>query len=116
MLGNLGTDFAQATDVYSVDVLRNLLFAPLVGGEIDEIDLIAIDIQRERDTGLGSLNQTRQAIGLQSYNTFADLTPDSVLQKNLQGVYGTIGKVDLFMGGLAESHAQGAVVGATSRR
>jgi peroxidase len=113
LLRNLGTDFAQATDVYSVDVLRNLLFAPLVGGKVDEIDLIAIDIQRERDAGLGSLNQTRQAIGLQPYNTFADLTPDPVLQKNLQDVYGTIDKVDLFMGGLAESHAQGAVVGAT---
>jgi peroxidase len=113
MLGNLGTDFAQATDVYSVDVLRNLLFAPLVGGEVDEIDLIAVDIQRERDAGLGSLNQTWQAIGLQPYNTFADLTPDPVLQKNLQGVYGTIDKVDLFMRGLAESHAQGAVAGAT---
>jgi len=113
LLRNLGTDFAQATDVYAVGVLRNLLFAPLVGGEVDEIDLIAIDIQRERDAGLGTLNQTRQAIGLQPYNTFADLTPDPVLQKNLQGVYGTVDKVDLFMGGLAENHAQGAVVGTT---
>ena len=38
---------------------------------------------------------------------------EKFLQKNLQGVYGTIDKGDLFMGGLAESHAQGAVVGAT---
>jgi peroxidase len=113
LLRNLGTDFAQATDVYAVGVLRNLLFAPLVGGEVDEIDLIAIDIQRERDAGLGTLDQTRQAIGLQPYNTFADLTPDPVLQKNLQSVYGTVDKVDLFMGGLAESHAKGAVVGTT---
>jgi heme peroxidase len=113
LLRNLGTEFAQATDVYTVGVLRNLLFAPLVGGEVDEIDLIAIDIQRERDAGLGTLNQTRQAIGLQPYNTFADLTPDPVLQKNLQAVYGTIDKVDLFMGGLAENHAAGAIVGTT---
>jgi Animal haem peroxidase len=90
LLRSLGTDFAQATDVYSVGVLRNLLFAPLVGGEVDEIDLIAIDIQRERDAGLGSLNQARQAIGLQPYNTFSDLTPDPALQKSLQDVYGTI--------------------------
>ena len=40
--------FAQASDVYTVAVLRNLLFAPLVGGDVDQTDLIAIDIQRER--------------------------------------------------------------------
>jgi peroxidase len=113
LLRNLGTDFAQATDVYAVGVLRNLLFAPLVGADVEEIDLIAIDIQRERDAGLGTLNQTRQAIGLQPYNTFADLTPDPALQKNLQDVYGTVDKVDLFIGGLAENQATGAVVGTT---
>ncbi len=61
MLRAFGADFSQATDVYTVSVLRNLLFAGLVGGEIDEVDLIAIDIQRERDVGLASLNQTRKA-------------------------------------------------------
>ena len=115
LLRNLGTDFAQATDVFAVSVLRNLLFAPLVGGEVDQIDLIAIDIQRERDAGLGTLNQTRQAIGLRPYTTFADLTSDPVLQKTLQKVYGSVDKVDLFMGGLAENHASGALVGTTFR-
>lgn len=62
LLRSVGVDFAQPTDVYTVAVLRNLLFAPLVGGDIDQMDLIAIDIQRERDVGLGSLNHTRQAI------------------------------------------------------
>jgi peroxidase len=64
LLRSLGVDFAQATDVYTVSVLRNLLFASLVGGGIHEVDLIAIDIQRERDVGLATLNRTRQAIGL----------------------------------------------------
>jgi len=106
-------DFAQATDVYVVAALRNLLFAPLVGGGMDEIDLIAIDIQRERDVGLGTLNQTRHAIGLERYDSFAELTTDPVLQKSLQAVYGTIDNVDLFIGGLAENHAPGARVGPT---
>jgi peroxidase len=109
----LGVDFSQATDVYVMAALRNLLFAGLVGGGIDEIDLIAIDIQRERDAGLGTLNQTRQAIGLERYDSFAELTPDPVLQKNLQTVYGAIDKVDLFIGGLAENHAPDASVGPT---
>jgi peroxidase len=113
LLRSLGVDHAQATDVYVVPALRNLLFASLVGGDVDEMDLIAIDIQRERDVGLGTLNQTRVAIGLDQYNSFAELTTDPVLQKNLQAIYGTIDKVDLFMGGLAENHAPGALVGPT---
>jgi peroxidase len=113
LLRSLGVDFAQATDVYTVGALRNLLFAGLVGGDVDEMDLIAIDIQREKDVGLGTLNQTRQAIGLRRYNSFAELTADPVLQVNLQVVYGTIDNVDLFMGGLAENHVYDAVVGPT---
>ncbi len=113
LLRSLGTDFSQATDVYVVAALRNLLFAGLVGGDIDEIDLIAIDIQREKDVGLGTLNQTRQAIGLNRYASFAQLTGDPVLQKNLQAVYSSIDDVDLFIGGLAEKHAAGANVGPT---
>jgi heme peroxidase len=113
LIRSMGADSSQATDVYTVAALRNLLFAGLVGGEIDEIDLIAIDIRRESDVGLGTLNQTRNALGLAPYNSFSDLTSDPVLQANLQSVYGNIAKVDLFMGGLAEQHASGAVVGPT---
>jgi peroxidase len=113
LLRSLGVDFAQATDVYTVAALRNMLFAGLVGGDVDEIDLIAIDIQREKDVGLGTLNQTRQAIGLSRYNTFAELTADPVLQINLQVVYGSVDNVDLFVGGLAENHVRGALVGPT---
>jgi heme peroxidase len=109
----IGADFSQATDVYTVAALRNLLFAGLVGGEIDEMDLIAIDIQRESDVGLGSLNQTRRAIGLRPYNSFAQLTNDPVLQQSFQNIYGDIDNVDLFMGGLAERHASRAAVGPT---
>ena len=35
------------------------------------------------------------------------------MQKNLQAVYTNIENVDLFMGGLAEAHAAGAIVGPT---
>jgi peroxidase len=50
---------------------------------------------------------------LKQYNSFAQLTADPVLQKSLQTVYGSINNVDLFIGGLAEKHASGAVVGPT---
>ena len=113
LLRSLGVDYSQATDVYTVAALRDLLFAGLVGGGVDEMDLIAIDIQRERDVGIGTLNQTRVAMGFKPYTSFAQLTSDRVLQTNLAFVYGDISNVDLFMGGLAENHVRGTQVGTT---
>jgi peroxidase len=113
LLRGVTADFSQATDVYAVPELRNLLFATLVGGDIDEMDLIAIDIQRERDVGIATLNNTRRALGLRSYSSFSQVTSDPVLQANLQKVYGTVSNLDLFIGGLAENHASGAKVGST---
>jgi peroxidase len=115
LLRGVSADFSEATDVYTVAVLRNLLFARLVGGGVDQIDLIAIDIQRERDVGLGTLNRTRRALGLAPYRSFAQVTNDPVLQNNLQTVYGSVSNLDLFMGGLAEHHSRGAIVGPTFR-
>jgi hypothetical protein len=113
LIRGINADGSLATDVYAVGALRNLLFAGLVGGDIDQIDLITIDIQRERDVGLGSLNQTRRALGLFPYSSFAQVTSDSVLRQNLQTVYGSVDQLDLFMGGLAENHVPGTRVGLT---
>jgi peroxidase len=113
LMRNVTAEFSQATDVYTVPVLRNLLFAPLPGGNVDQVDLIAIDIQRERDVGVASLAQMRKALGLPAYRSFADLTADLRLQGYFRELYGTVDKVDLFMGGMAERHASRAVVGPT---
>jgi peroxidase len=113
LIRSLGTDFSQATDVYVVSALRNLLVAGLVGGGVDLLDLIAIDIQREKDVGLGTLNQTRKALGFNPYSTINQLTSDPVLAQALKTTYGGIDQIDLFIGGLAEKHASGANVGQT---
>jgi peroxidase len=52
-------------------------------------------------------------LNLAPYASFAQLTNDPVLQKNLRTVYGSIDKVDLFIGGLAETPASSGVVGPT---
>jgi hypothetical protein len=113
LIRNLGAEVSQATDVFAVNALRNLLFAGLVGGGVDAVDLIAIDIQRQYDVGLGSLNQTRKAIGLKPYNSISDLVSDSKLRAEFVNAYASIKNVDLFMGGLAEKHAKNALVGET---
>ena len=113
LLRNVSAEFSQATDVYTVPVLRNLLFAPLPGGTIDQVDLIAIDIQRERDVGVTTLARMRRVLGLPRLRSFADLSADPLLQQSLATVYGSIDQLDLFIGGLAERHARGAIVGPT---
>jgi peroxidase len=108
LLRNLSNDSSQAVDVYAVDGLRNLL-----ADSPDQMDLIAIDIQRESDLGLGTLNQTREALGLTPYTSFHQLTSDPTVAANLKATYGSIDNVDLFIGGLAEDHALSADVGQT---
>ncbi len=108
LLRSLGVDFAQATDPFVVAALRDLLSATP-----DQMDLIAIDVNRERDVGIATLNATRRALGLAPYASFAQLTPDPATQALYASIYGSIENVDLFMGGLAERHAFGGVVGET---
>jgi Ca2+-binding RTX toxin-like protein len=107
-LRHLADDRSQALDVRIVDDLRNFLVNPP-----DGMDLAAINIQRGRDLGLGSLNDTRVALGLQAYTSFAQITADAATAADLQAAYGTVDKIDLWIGGLAETHAAGAFVGQT---
>jgi Ca2+-binding RTX toxin-like protein len=91
-----------------VDDLRNFLFGPSAG-----MDLAAINIQRGRDLGLGTLNETRLALGLKAYTSFEAITSDAATATALKAAYGDVNKVELWIGGLAENHLPGAMVGQT---
>jgi len=108
VLRHLASDPSQALDVHIVDDLRNFLAdAP------DGQDLAAINIERGRDLGLGTLNETRQALGLEAYTDFSQITSDADTAAHLKAAFGSVDKVDLWTGGLAEDHAAGAMVGET---
>ena len=107
-LRHLATDLSQAMDARIVEDLRNFLFDPPVG-----LDLAAINIQRGRDLGLGTLNETRVALGLEPYTEFDQITDDAVTADALRAAFGTIEQVDLWTGGLSEDLAPGAFVGPT---
>ncbi len=100
---------AQATDILAINEVRNLLFGSFgAGGQ----DLIARDVQRGRDDGIGSYNQVRMAYGLAPAGSFADITTNLQLQQELAQAYpGGVGTVDAFEGGMAEDHYPGADVG-----
>jgi hypothetical protein len=108
----LATDVSQAVDLKMVDAVRNVLFgAP--GSGAGGLDLFALDIQRGRDVGLNTLNQTRVAMGLKAYTSFAQISSDPTVQQELQQLYGNVNNVELFVGGLAENHLPGSSLGST---
>lgn len=107
-LRKLASDVSNELDVHIVDDLRNFLNVPGAS-----MDLAAINIQRGRDLGLGSLNQTRVALGLKAYTSFTEISSDPAIAASLQEAYGSVDKLDLWIGGLAENHGRGAMVGET---
>lgn len=98
----------QEVDVHVVEDLRSFLFgAPGAGGS----DLASINIQRGRDVALSDYNTLRADYGLPPVATFAEITSDADLAASLQATYGNVDEIDAWVGGLAEDHVPGAVVG-----
>jgi len=112
ILKYLASDVAQAVDLQMVDSVRNILFGAPGSGAGGQ-DLFALDIQRGREVGLPTYNAARVAYGLPAVTSFAQITSDPAVQQQLKAVYGTVDKVELFVGGLAEDHARGSSVGPT---
>lgn len=109
LLRHLGADLSNKLDVHIVDDLRNFLFAPP-----DALDLASINIQRGRDLGLESFNDTRVALGLNAYATINDIPTDQETKDALTLAYGgDVSKIDLWTGGLAENAVNGGMVGQT---
>jgi peroxidase len=107
-LRHLGDDASQTMDARIVEDLRNFLVDPPVGQ-----DLASINIQRDRDLGLGTLNETRADLGLAPYTHFSDITDDQATVAAMREAFGTVDAVDLWTGGLAEGHAPGSELGPT---
>ena len=107
-LRHLAADPSQALDARIVEDLRNFLIDPPA-----VMDLAAINIQRARDLGLGTLNQTREALGLERYTDFSQITSDPQTLAGLKAAYGHVDNVGLWTGGLSENHMPGAMIGET---
>lgn len=102
---------SQEIDLEVVDSLRNFLFGPPGAGGFD---LVSLNIQRGRDHGLADFNSTREAYGLDAYESFDQLTSDTDVQEKLESLYGDINNIDLWVGILAEDHAQDSSIGETA--
>ncbi len=108
LLRGLASQACQAVDPYVIDDVRNFLFGPPGAGGFD---LASLNIQRGRDHGLPSYNDTRASLGFPRVQTFAEISSDAEIQGRLATAYGEVDLVDLWVGGLAEDPVQGAHVG-----
>ena len=107
-LRGLAAQPCQNLDELIIDDVRNFLFGqPGNGG----FDLASLNIQRGRDHGLASYNETRIALGLEPASSFADISSIPETQAKLAEAYATANDVDLWVGGLAEDKMPGALVG-----
>lgn len=74
-----------------------------------QLDLAALNIQRGRDHRLPSYNMVRGAYRLRPALSFADITSKPALQAALKEAYGTINRVDAWIGGVSEDHKSGSL-------
>ncbi len=110
----LATQLAEENDLKMVDEIRNFLFGPPGAGGVD---LMALDVQRGRDHGLPSYNETRETYGLAEVESVTEITSNPDVQQALIELYDldedpeNIENLDLFVGALAEDHVPGTSVG-----
>ena len=111
VLRGLAAQTSQEIDSFVVDDVRNFLFgAPGQGG----LDLVSLNVQRGRDHGLGSFNETRAAYGLPALNSFDEVSNNPLVSQRLALTYESIEDADLWITAIAEDHAPGALVGETA--
>ena len=79
------------------------------------MDLVALNIQRGRDHALPGYNAFRELCGLgrvTSFDYLGDFIPRKIVDR-FRLIYEDVDDIDLFIGGISETSATGAVVGPT---
>eukprot|EP01126_Amoeba_proteus_P046638 TRINITY_DN5279_c0_g1_i8.p1 TRINITY_DN5279_c0_g1~~TRINITY_DN5279_c0_g1_i8.p1 ORF type:complete len:672 (+),score=129.71 TRINITY_DN5279_c0_g1_i8:1389-3404(+) len=103
VIRGLSSSQAMKVDFGFTDEMRN--FMGLIGGYRFGEDLISYDIFRGRDAGLPTYNQARVRYNLTAAKTFADITSNVAYQGALEKLYGTVDRVEAYIGALAEDPA-----------
>lgn len=83
ILRGLASQACSGIDTELVDDVRDFLFGPPGAGGFD---LASLNIQRGRNHGLPSYNQTRAALGLATNATFSEVSSDPGVQGRLASV------------------------------
>ncbi|XP_067356679.1 dual oxidase 1 [Channa argus] len=107
LLMGMASQIAEREDNTVVEDLRDYMYGPL---KFTRTDLVAVTIQRGRDFGLRGYTEVRKALDLPPVETFEDINPE-LNRTNPQLIHDVaelyerdISKLELFPGGLLESH------------
>ena len=100
----------QELDCKVIDDVRNFLFGlPDQGG----LDLAAININRGRERGLGDYNTIREDIGLPRLQSLSEISSNVEDIAVLEDLYGSVDRLDAWVGMLAEDHMPSSMFGNT---
>lgn len=108
ILRGLASQLHQRVDSMIVDDVRNFLFGPPGAGGLD---LASLNIQRGRDHGLPSYNDTREQLGLERAGDFDEVSSGPETQTRLAAAYDSVDDIDLWVGGLSEDSLSDSHVG-----
>lgn len=106
----MGTQVQQKLDCKVINDVRNFLFGPPGAGGLD---LASINITRGRERGLPGFNDLREDFGLPRYHNFSELTDIAEEAALLEEIYGTVERVDPWVGMLAEKKIPNTLFGET---
>lgn len=107
------TQHAQGQDQFFTTEISEFLFRS--SNTTSGFDLIALDLERGRDTGEPSYNEFRKLCGLKAARTFSDFT-DQISKKNvdtLASLYENVDDVDFYAAGMLEKPKPGSIFGHT---
>lgn len=104
----MATQIQQELDCKVIDDVRNFLFD---SPNSPPLDLASININRGRERGLPDYNTVRSHFGLPTIPTFYELTKSQDEAQLLSETYGDINNLDPWVGMLAETHMQEAMMG-----
>ncbi|KZS13261.1 Peroxinectin [Daphnia magna] len=109
----LATVPGQRVDNFFTEELTNHLFEE--EGKGFGMDLVSLNIQRGRDHGLPGYNAYRVLCGLpraEEFHDLLDVFPPRIVEK-FEFLYASVDDIDLFIAGVSERPAPGAMVGPT---
>ncbi|MBN3306687.1 DUOX2 oxidase, partial [Amia calva] len=106
LLLGMSSQIAEREDHVVVEDLRDYMYGPM---RFSRSDLVALTIQRGRDSGLPSFNQARVAFGLSPVRSWEEINPQLYkthpqLFRDLADLYGNdTSRLEMFPGGMLES-------------
>ncbi|XP_046638989.1 peroxidase-like [Daphnia pulicaria] len=109
----LATQPGQDFDNYFSKEVTNHLFEE--EGKGFGLDLVSLNIQRGRDHGLPGYNDYRALCGIPRAKKFSDLLDliSPAIVERFELLYDSVDDIDLYIGGVSEDKAEGALIGPT---